>query len=156
MKMSKNASIFAAVLTMTLPLGIYAQKSKLTDFVNPFIGTGPIDSNSLSGNNFPGAATPFGFVQLSPDTKDVPDDPCSGYDYNENTIYGFSHTHLSGTGVPDLFDILFMPAEGDFKPDTNKANKSTGIYFSRYAHDKELARPGYYQVNLLDYHIEML
>ncbi|MFZ1978846.1 MAG: GH92 family glycosyl hydrolase [Bacteroidota bacterium] len=153
--MNRNPSIFAALFILLLPLGLYAQKSdlKLTDFVNPFIGTGPIDSNSLSGNNFPGAATPFGFVQLSPDTKDVPDDPCSGYDYNEKTIYGFSHTHLSGTGVPDLFDILFMPAEGDFRTDTNKANKTAGIYYSRYTHDKEWARPGYYQVNLLDYNI---
>ncbi len=153
--MNRNASIFAAVLIMILPLGIFAQKSdsKLTDFVNPFIGTGPIDSNSLSGSNFPGATTPFGFVQLSPDTKDMPDDPCSGYDYNDKNIYGFSHTHLSGTGVPDLFDVLLMPATGDFKPDTNKSNMSSGIYFSRYSHDKESAKPGYYQVTLLDYNI---
>jgi predicted alpha-1,2-mannosidase len=151
--MKKNTFIFAVTCFLLLSLGTYAQETgkKVTDFVNPFIGTGAIDTNSLSGSNFPGATITFGFIQLSPDTKEVPDEPCSGYDYNDKTIVGFSHTHLSGTGVPDLFDVLMMPAIGDLKTDTAKPGNSG--YCSRFTHDKEMARPGYYQVNLLDYNI---
>lgn len=61
-------------------------QNKYVKYVNPFIGTGAVDKNSLSGSNFPGATTPFGFVQLSPDTQDGPDDPGSGYDSNDKTI----------------------------------------------------------------------
>jgi putative alpha-1,2-mannosidase len=73
------------------------------DFVNPFIGTGG------HGHTFPGATTPFGMVQLSPDTDNKNWDWCSGYHYSDSSIMGFSHTHLSGTGASDLGDILVMP-----------------------------------------------
>jgi len=76
-------------------------QNNYVQYVNPFIGTGALDSLSLSGSIFPGACMPFGLVQLSPDTREYPDDPCSGYDYNDATILGFSHPHLSGTGCPD-------------------------------------------------------
>ena len=92
-----------------------ASSQKLSDysqFVDPFIGTGSMDSLSLSGSNFPGAVFPWGLVQLSPDTRDNPEEPCSGYDYADTIIVGFSHTHLSGTGVADLFDFLVMPYQG--------------------------------------------
>jgi len=122
-----------------------ATSKKMVDYVNPFIGTGSYDAKSLAGNNFPGATTPFGFVQLSPDTREAPGYPCSGYDYYDKYIFGFSHTHLSGTGVPDLFDVLIMPA-------IDKGMDSLN-YRSQFSHEKESARPGYYQVKLLDYNI---
>ncbi|MCE1197506.1 MAG: GH92 family glycosyl hydrolase [Marinilabiliales bacterium] len=124
-----------------------------TRFVNPFLGTGSIDSLSLSGSNFPGACMPFGLVQLSPDTREYPDDPCSGYEYKDGTIVGFSHTHLSGTGCPDLYDFLFMPAGGplEWKPGSDDG-KVKG-FRSRFSHANEQAVPGYYSVVLDDYHI---
>jgi predicted alpha-1,2-mannosidase len=135
--------------------GLQAQQGKkLTSYVNPFIGTGAVDTNSLSGSNFPGATTPFGFVQLSPDTRDDPQgDPASGYDYNDRTVVGFTHTHLSGTGVGDLFDILVMPGTGKINIFPGTANVPGSGYRSKFSHDQESARPGYYQVKLLDYGI---
>ncbi|MDR3297169.1 MAG: GH92 family glycosyl hydrolase, partial [Prevotellaceae bacterium] len=116
------------------------------DYVNPFIGTGAVQG-SLSGNNFPGALVPWGMVQLSPDTRHVPDWDCaSGYDYNDSHICGFSHTHLSGTGVADLFDVLLMPF-------TCAPKSGSDDYASRFAHSRESARAGYYQVELADYGI---
>lgn len=129
---------------------LQAGESRLVDYVNPFIGTGPVDANSLSGNNFPGATTPFGLVQLSPDTDDIPG-PCSGYNYNDKDIVGFSHTHLSGTGVGDLFDILVMPGIGEPAWDIRKPEISG--YRSHFVHDSESARAGYYQVKLLNYNV---
>ena len=81
-----------------------AQKElPLINFVNPFIGTGG------HGHTYPGATMPFGMIQLSPDTRLEGWDGCSGYHYSDSVIYGFSHTHLSGTGVSDYGDILIMP-----------------------------------------------
>lgn len=117
-----------------------AQAGEITKYVNPFIGTGAIDGG-LSGNNYPGATAPFGLIQLSPDTSEAPNwGDASGYDYNRNTIYGFSHTRLSGTGASDLIDISVMPT-------------SSGRTSSTFTHDKEKARPGYYQVRLKDENI---
>ncbi|HTN20243.1 MAG TPA: GH92 family glycosyl hydrolase [Pelobium sp.] len=134
---------------------LYGQdfNKKLTSYVNPFIGTGAV-GNSLSGNNYPGATVPFGMIQLSPDTREAPNwDTASGYDYNDKTIVGFSHTHLSGTGVSELFDVLLMPTTGKgfFDPGT-KEHPEEG-YRSRFSHEQESASPGYYQVQLLDYKI---
>ena len=127
---------------------------KYTQYVNPFIGTGSVDSLSLSGSNFPGACAPFGLVQLSPDTREYPDDPCSGYDYNDKTIVGFSHTHLSGTGCPDLYDFLFMPYGGDIKWQCGSDDGKTKGFRSAFRHETEKAYPGYYSVVLDDYHIK--
>lgn len=113
------------------------QAGEITKYVNPFIGTGAIDGG-LSGNNYPGATSPFGMIQLSPDTSEAPNwGDVSGYDYNRNTIFGFSHTRLSGTGASDLIDITLMPT-------------SSGRTSSAFTHDEEKARPGYYQVMLKD------
>lgn len=113
----------------------------LTRWVNPFIGTGAVQS-SLSGNNYPGATVPFGMVQLSPDTREAPDwAQASGYDCNDSIIYGFSHTRLSGTGASDFIDILLFPTISDKR-------KST------FTHQHEQARPGYYQVLLKDEKIQ--
>lgn len=116
------------------------QAGEITKYVNPFIGTGAIDGG-LSGNNYPGATSPFGMIQLSPDTSEAPNwGDASGYDYNRNTIFGFSHTRLSGTGASDLIDITLMPT-------------SSGCTSSAFTHDEEKARPGYYQVMLKDENI---
>ena len=117
-----------------------SQAGEITKYVNPFIGTGAIDGG-LSGNNYPGATSPFGMIQLSPDTSEAPNwGDASGYDYNRNTIFGFSHTRLSGTGASDLIDITLMPT-------------SSGRTSSASTHDEEKARPGYYQVMLKDENI---
>ena len=116
------------------------QAGEITKYVNPFIGTGAIDGG-LSGNNYPGATSPFGMIQVSPDTSEAPNwGDASGYDYNRNTIFGFSHTRLSGTGASDLIDITLMPT-------------SSGRTSSAFTHDEEKARPGYYQVMLKDENI---
>ncbi|WP_295652673.1 GH92 family glycosyl hydrolase [uncultured Mucilaginibacter sp.] len=143
-------TLFAAIIAFSYTANA---QSNFTKFVNPFIGTGAVDKNSLSGSNFPGATTPFGLVQLSPDTRENPDDPGSGYDYNDKSIIGFSHTHLSGTGVADLFDVLLMPTIGDIKTEPGKADVPNSGYRSAYSHDQESAKTGYYQVMLKDYGI---
>ena len=108
----------------------------LAQYVNPFIGTGG------HGHTFPGAVMPFGMVQLSPDTRtDASWDGCGGYYYNDAYIYGFSHTHLSGTGVSDYGDVLFQPMSGSSSFDPKK-------YRSLFNHVSEEAKPGYYRVML--------
>jgi len=117
--------------------------------VDPFIGTGG------HGHTYPGATTPFGLVQLSPDTRIDDWDGCSGYHYSDSTILGFSHMHLSGTGVGDYGDIRIMPTVGDLKlrPGT-KENPEEG-YQSRFSHEQETASPGYYAVHLDDYNVDV-
>src|SRR5687767_9832216 len=104
----------------------------LTRYVNPFIGT------AGHGHTFPGAIVPYGMVQLSPDTRLTGWDGCSGYHYSDSIVYGFSHTHLSGTGISDYGDILLMPTVGAI----------TDSYASRFQHQNETATPGYYSVKL--------
>lgn len=111
--------------------------------VNPFIGTGG------HGHTFPGATVPYGMVQLSPDTRiDGSWDGCSGYHYSDNLIYGFSHTHLNGTGVSDYGDIMLMPTMGEPSFD----NK---IYSSTFSHDNERASAGFYSVKLDKHNIDV-
>lgn len=111
--------------------------------VNPFIGTGG------HGHTFPGATTPFGMVQLSPDTRiDGSWDGCSGYHYSDEVIYGFSHTHLNGTGVSDFGDIMLMPTMGEPSFD----NK---IYSSKFSHKNEKASAGFYSVKLEKHNIDV-
>jgi predicted alpha-1,2-mannosidase len=127
-------------------------------YVNPFIGTDGM------GHTFPGACVPFGSVQLSPDTDTIPHNVngiyqkeayryCAGYQYGDQTIVGFSHTHLNGTGHADLGDLLIMPVSGVIKlhPGT-KENPESG-YRSRFDHNMEKASPGYYEVFLKDYNV---
>jgi len=111
------------------------------NFVNPFVGTGG------HGHTFPGACAPFGMMQLSPDTRYEGWDGCSGYHYSDSIIYGFSHTHLSGTGVPDYCDLLIMP-QCRKKPKLIPAYLKEGGFGSRFSHDTEKAIPGYYEVYL--------
>ncbi len=105
-------------------------------YVNPMIGTGG------HGHTYPGATVPFGMVQLSPDTRiDGSWDGCSGYHYSDNVIYGFSHTHLNGTGVSDYGDILLMPTMGEPSFDSK-------VYSSTFSHSNEKASAGFYSVKL--------
>ena len=115
-----------------------------TSYVNPFIGT------DFTGNTYPGAQAPFGMVQLSPDNGLPGWDRISGYFYPDSTIAGFSHTHLSGTGAGDLYDISFMPVTLPYK----EAEAPLGIH-SKFSHDDESAYAGYYQVRLTDYNINV-
>jgi predicted alpha-1,2-mannosidase len=140
----------------------YPQSKILTEYVNPFIGT-----NNM-GHTYPGAVVPFGMLQLSPETDTIMYSYgngygynqevyryCSGYQYDDQTIVGFSHTHFSGTGHSDLGDFLIMPTVGELKlnPGT-KENPETG-YRSRFSHKNEKASPGYYSVKLDDYNIDV-
>jgi len=132
-------------LFLVLPaLSASAQKKKkdYTPYVNPFIGTGG------HGHTFPGATVPFGMVQLSPDTRLEGWDGCSGYHYSDTTVYGFSHTHLSGTGIPDYCDVLFMPTVG------SPRLKNTD-YRSGFKKANEEASPGYYKTILDKYKVEV-
>ena len=128
-----------------------ATKNKTEDntkYVNTFIGTGG------HGHTFPGATTPHGMVQLSPDTRTLGWDACGGYHYSDSSIIGFSHTHLSGTGISDLGDILFMPFTGETKINPGTPEDTDSGYRSRFSHDEESSAPGYYKVNLKDYNIQ--
>lgn len=129
-----------------------------SDFVNPFIGTKDM------GHTFPGAVIPFGMVQLSPETDTVmysygkgynPEvyRYCSGYQYNDETIVGFSHTHFNGTGHSDLGDFLIMPAVGKLQLNPGTKDNIDSGYRSRFSHKNEEAYPGYYKVKLDDYNI---
>lgn len=115
-----------------------------TDSVNVFIGTGG------HGHTFPGATLPHGMVQLSPDTRLIGWDACSGYYYDDTSIMGFSHTHLSGTGIGDYGDILLMPVVGEKPLVAGTGENPDEGYRSRFSHEQESARPGYYQVLLQD------
>jgi len=117
-------------------------------FVDPFIGTGG------HGHTYPGASAPFGMIQLSPDTRHDGWDGCSGYHFSDSVIYGFSHTHLSGVGVPDYCDLLIVPQSGKAKTTPGYIDKNKG-YGSHFSHLEEKASPGYYKVKLKDENIDV-
>ena len=124
-----------------------ASRDDLTQFVKIAIGTGG------HGHTYPGATVPFGMVQLSPDTFNDGWDWCSGYHRSDGSIMGFSHTHLSGTGVGDMLDVLLMPRTGRTKIVPGTREKPEEGYRSRFDHADEVAEPGYYSVLLKDYDI---
>lgn len=127
------------LLSIFIAFGVFNLKSQTTNhanYVNPFIGTGG------AGHTFPGAVVPFGMVQLSPDTRiDGSWEGCGGYHYSDSIIYGFTHTHLSGTGVSDYGDILIMPTLDE----NNYKNKK---YATKFSHINEKATAGFYEVKL--------
>lgn len=139
-----------SLLTLLIAFGACVsnkQTQPVTDYtglVNPFIGT------DFTGNTYPGAQAPFGMVQLSPDNGLPGWDRISGYFYPDSTIAGFSHTHLSGTGAGDLYDISFMPVTLPYK----EAEAPLGIH-SKFSHADEEATAGYYRVLLKDYNINV-
>ncbi|MFK5856996.1 MAG: GH92 family glycosyl hydrolase [Bacteroidota bacterium] len=151
--------LFSAVISGCVKKKNDEHKINLVKYVNPFVGT------KNMGHTYPGATAPFGMVQLSPETNQQPmfkdgkynKDTyryCSGYQYDDTTIFGFSHTHFSGTGHSDLGDFLIMPTTGILKLEPGDAKILSTGYHSQFLHENELAEPGYYKVTLDDYGIE--
>ena len=141
--MNKTRIRLLALLLFLTSITFCQQTKPLTDYVNPLIGTGG------HGHTFPGASLPFGMVQLSPDTRLDGWDACSAYYGTDTLIYGFSHTHLSGTGCSDYGDILVMPVTGN----VSLANYGYRSGFHPTAQGEE-AKAGYYKVTLDKYHIK--
>lgn len=140
----RPACAIALLLALSSPLFMPSATAAVPsplESANPLVGT---DGH---GHTYPGATVPFGMVQLSPDTRTDGWDGSSGYHYTDNTIQGFSHTHLTGTGVGDLGDILLMPTVGDIHLDLGTPGNG---YISRFSHAREKATPGYYKVYLDD------
>ncbi|MBE0677236.1 MAG: glycoside hydrolase family 92 protein, partial [Bacteroidales bacterium] len=149
---------YILLISALLPAILFAQERNIIDYVNPFVGT------DRMGHTFPGATVPFGMVQLSPDTDTIPYEVnghynkdvykyCAGYQYNDNTIVGFTHTHFSGTGHSDLGDILIMPTTGILQLNPGTEDAPEKGYRSRFSHASEKASPGYYSVKLEDHDI---
>jgi predicted alpha-1,2-mannosidase len=135
--------LVAVLMLMFAASPAFAQGSpRLTASVDPFVGTGG------HGHTYPGPSLPYGMIQPGPDTRLTGWDGCSGYHYSDSRLYGFSHTHLSGTGIPDYTDVLLMPATGEIRLN-NGADGRPG-YASAFSHDEEVAAPGYYAVTLKD------
>ncbi len=167
-KTMKNQIIFLAIISLlssctTLKLNNTKKNNSDTDytqFVNPFIGT------SKMGHVYPGATVPFGMVQISPQTNFEPlfnedgtynkktYEYCAGYQYQDTTIIGFSHTNFSGTGHSDLGDILIMPTTGKLNLDPLKTPEGHKGFYSTFSHKTETASPGYYKVDLETYNIK--
>lgn len=152
--MKRFANKILAVAIACLP-GLSVSAQPPSSYVDPMIGTAGM------GHTFPGACVPFGGVQLSPDTGNIPHNIdgvyqkdtyryCAGYQYTDSTIVGFSHTHFSGTGHSDLGDILIMPGTGEVRLVPGTADNPDEGYRSRFSHDSEKASPGYYEVLLED------
>ncbi|HEX7583949.1 MAG TPA: GH92 family glycosyl hydrolase [Prolixibacteraceae bacterium] len=145
--MTKFISILSGVLLLlaacTGSTPKQVQEDRLTDFVNPFIGTG------FHGHTYPGATYPFGQIQLSPDNGTEGWDWCSGYHYSDSIVSGFSHLHLSGTGIGDLCDISFLPVTSEVIFQNGEKNIDfVKRYSGKYNHSQEVAKPGYYAVTL--------
>jgi predicted alpha-1,2-mannosidase len=143
------------LLLWMLPLSLFAQQKNVVQYVNPLIGT------QRMGHTFPGATVPFGMVQLSPDTDTIPYEMngkynpdvykyCAGYQYDDKTIVGFSHTHFSGTGHSDLGDFLVMPTVGALQLNPGVATDTKTGFRSAFSHVNEKAEAGYYKVKLDD------
>jgi predicted alpha-1,2-mannosidase len=130
------------LFSLLLVASVIMAQTNYSSLVNPFIGTGG------HGHTYPGASMPFGMIQMSPDTRLEGWDGCSGYHYSDSLIYGFSQTHLSGTGIPDYCDILLMPFTGDVKWKNSE-------YASPFSHWEEKASPGYYEVLLRKHNIKV-
>ncbi|MBN1337789.1 MAG: GH92 family glycosyl hydrolase [Bacteroidales bacterium] len=149
----KKSLLFLCVLSTVIAWAQDIQYEDFTQFVNPFIGT------KKMGHTFPGACVPFGMVQLSPDTDTIGYwedghynnkvyEYCAGYQYDDPTIVGFSHTHFSGTGHSDLGDFLIMPIIGELQLNPGTADHPENGYRSSYRKKTETAEPGYYRVKL--------
>jgi predicted alpha-1,2-mannosidase len=142
-------------LLLFAPLSVFAQQKSVVQYVNPLIGT------QRMGHTFPGATVPFGMVQLSPDTDTIPYETngkynpdvykyCAGYQYDDKTIVGFSHTHFSGTGHSDLGDFLIMPTTGALQLNPGVAADPKTGFRSAFSHANEKVEAGYYKVKLDD------
>ncbi len=143
-----TACLLAALVTSVASPG---GAEDFTRQVDPFIGSGG------HGHVFVGANVPFGAVQVGPANFHQGWDWCSGYHYSDDVLAGFTHLHLGGTGISDLGDILVMPYTGELATSPGSRKDPGAGYASRYAHDQEQARPGFYSVVLLDHdvHVEL-
>lgn len=149
MKFTKIKSILFLFSFLLFATQLIAQqKGNLTQFVDPIIGS------AKHGHVFVGANVPFGAVQLGPNNIMEGWDWCSGYNYVSNTITGFSHTHLSGTGIGDLGDVSIMPAIGTIILEKGKKGNEDNGYLSKFSHENEIAKAGYYSVLLDKYKIK--
>src|SRR5271165_6880854 len=152
MKTRSRSRLRTSLGSAILLTGASCANAAVTDYAKPMIGT------AEHGHVFPGATVPFGMVQVSPDTRDGSEDDAyqdgaTGYHYSDTSIMGFSHNHLTGTGIGDLGNILLMPTVGELKL---VAGKEPGQgYRARFSHAEEEARPGYYRVYLPDYKINV-
>jgi predicted alpha-1,2-mannosidase len=144
MKIKSLFFVAPLLLTLSLTCSVTATADgcHFSDYVRPFVGT------KGEGNTFPGPSAPFGMVQISPDTDVTNWDTDSGYEYSDPTILGFTLTHLSGTGCPDLGDILFMPQVGEPAYFAGRKDHPEEGYQSVFTHDEESAAAGYYKVKL--------
>jgi predicted alpha-1,2-mannosidase len=148
----RSLVLWGSAALLMQPLVSTAQPRKptgLTRHVDPFIGTG------FHGHVFMGANVPFGAVQLGPTQMSTGWDWCSGYHYSDSLIVGFAHTHLNGTGIGDLGDVLLMPTTGPVKLTRGTSKDSKSGYASRFSHTEETAQPGYYGVKLQRYNIDV-
>ncbi len=146
--MPKVIFLLAASLS-GLILGSTCSAKDDTQWVDVFIGTGE------HGHTYPGPSMPFGMIQPGPDTRnDNSWDSCAGYHYSDMSILGFSHTHLSGVGVPDYGDILLLPITGEVRLNPGDPNLPHSGYRSSFRHATEKGEPGYYSVVLDDYHVK--
>ncbi len=146
---SKKKVLFILITPILFLLFACSEKEQdFTKFVNPFIGTGG------HGHTYPGAVVPHGLVQLSPDTRNSGWDACAGYHYDDHTLLGFSHTHLSGTGIGDYGDILFLPFTGEPQLVSPNGEDKQSRFGSAFSHEEEKAEPGYYSVFLKNYNIQ--
>jgi predicted alpha-1,2-mannosidase len=151
---SFKKQVLTALLALSV-LSAVAQQEKLVPYVNPMIGTYKM------GHTYPGATVPFGMVQLSPDTDTIPYEAegkynplvykyCAGYQYDDKTIVGFSHTHFSGTGHSDLGDFLVMPTTGPLQLNPGTEEHPEKGYRSTFSHEEEHAEANYYRVKLTE------
>lgn len=141
---------FILTLYILISLGSSSNAQTLYKYVNPFVGT------DAHGHTFPGATTPFGMVQLSPDTRiDGSWDGCSGYHFSDTLIYGFSHTHLSGTGCSDYGDIAFMPGYADESDYDKNYTRRPQNFVASFKHKNEKASAGFYEVNIDNIKVEL-
>src|ERR1051325_6955908 len=132
--MKLKHALFALPLSAALAVsagGLAKDQQRLSEYVRPFVGT------QGEGNTYPGPAAPFGMVQLSPDTDKFLWETASGYEYSDPTILGFSLTHLSGTGIPDLGDFLFMPQIGKQEFVSGMKDRPDDGYQSTFKHENE-------------------
>ena len=148
--MQRHSYIYLSAILLTITSAVFAQeKASPTDYVNPFIGTGG------HGHTFLGASVPFGAVQAGPENSAKGWDWCSGYHYSDSMVIGFSQTHLSGTGIADLGDILVMPYAGPIKTIQGGEANPNQVIASHYTHAKEKVTPAYYSLVLDDYPVKV-
>jgi len=145
--LKSNSILLGGLLLLGTVFSCTQAEQDYASYVNPFIGTGG------HGHTYPGAVVPNGMIQPSPDTRIYEWDACSGYYYEDTTINGFSHTHVSGTGCADYGDVLLMPTVG--KQEYHPMGESQQMaYCSAFSHDNEVAQPGYYSVLLERYNVK--